>query len=154
MRGFLIFLNIVVLLFFLVMFIFLEPLFQIVEDYVTLTALLSSSIKFFLAIVIGFCIGNLTQIFTSTAYQRTRWDIKSFVLLSIIPALFLIAISVGPVVNIITQLPVIRGNSSEFLYYLISSRYIWVLWVGVNLGASIKFPQVYSPKRARNTKIQ
>lgn len=150
MRGFLIFLNLVVLLFYMALFIFLEPLFQLVEDYVTLTPFLASSLKFFMVIVIGFCMGNLTQIFTRTSYERTRWDIRGFVLLSIIPALFLVILGIGPVMDMITKLPVISNSPSEFTYYLISSRYLWILWIGINLGASIKFPQIYRPKRARN----
>jgi len=148
-RGFLIFINIIVLLLYLVIFIFLEPLLQMVEQFVTLSPLMLTSLRFFLLTVIGFCMGNLTQVFTRTDYQKTHWDIKSFVLLSIIPVLFLLMISINPVVNILTQLPVIKDNPSEFLFYLISSRYIWILWIGFNLGASIKFPQFYVPKRMR-----
>ncbi|MGM0365707.1 MAG: hypothetical protein ACQEP5_04155 [Actinomycetota bacterium] len=148
-RGFLIFLNIVVLLVYLAMFILLEPLLQMVQEFIELTPLMLTSLRFFLLTVIGFCMGNLTQIFTRTQYQRTSWDIRGFILLSIIPVLFLSMISIGPVVDIITQLPVIRQSPSEFLYYLISSRYIWIMWIGFNLGASIKFPQFYMPRRVR-----
>ena len=148
-RGFLIFLNILVALVYIAIFIFLEPLFQLVEDYIVASPLLLTSVKFFLLVVIGFCIGSLTQIFTETSYERTFWDIKNFIKLSIIPAIFLILISLDPVIDIITRLPVIRDNSSEFLYYLISSRYVWILWIGFNLGASIKFSQHYLPRRAK-----
>ncbi|MGM0368113.1 MAG: hypothetical protein ACQEP2_06005 [Actinomycetota bacterium] len=148
-RGFLIFLNIVVTLVYIAMFIFLEPLFQLVDGFIVVSPFLLNSAKFFLLIVIAFCIGNLTQVFTRTRYEKSFWDIKNFIKLSIIPAIFLIAISIDPVLDIITSLPIIRENPSEFLYYLISSRYVWIMWIGFNLGASIKFSHYYMPRRAK-----
>ncbi len=153
-RGLLIFLNLVVLLIYMALFILLEPLLHMVAAHIELTPQMQTVLRYFLLIVIGFCMGNLTQIFTRTQYSKTYWDIKSFILLSLAPILFLLAISIQPVVDIIIQLPFAKDRPSEFLYYLISSRNIWILWIGINLGASIKFPQFYVPKRARKPRKQ
>ncbi len=148
-RGFLIFLNLVVLLIYMALFIFMEPLLAMAGQHISITPAIETAAGYFLLIVIGFCMGNLTQIFTRTQYTKTRWDIRGFVLLSMIPVLFLLAINLGPTVAVIVQLPFIRESPAESLYYLLSTQYIWILWIGFNLGASIKFAQYYKPKRAR-----
>ncbi len=148
-RGAVIFLNIIVVLVFLAIFIAMEPLLLMAGQFIDVTPLVNMAIRYFVLIVIGFCIGNLTQVFTRTEYQKTFWDIKSFLLLSIIPFIFLLSISISPIVDLITRLPVVRESPTEFIYYLISARNIWLLWIGVNLGASIKFSQSYTPKRVK-----
>ena len=68
--------------------------------------------------------------------------------MSIIPILVLIVLSINPLVGLLLKLPVVRDNPAEFFYYIVSTRYIWILWIGFSLGTSIKFPISYTPKRA------
>ena len=146
-RGFTVTLSIIVVLLYVVIFIFIEPIFLFMEDFEAGPERVTA-VKFFALIVIGFCIGCLGQIFTDTNYKRTRWSIVAFIKISIIPAIALAVISLDPLVDLLISLPVIRDNPTEFFYYIISTRYLWILWIGFGLGSSIKFQNYYAPKRA------
>ena len=146
-RGFTVTLSIIVALLYIVIFIFVEPILQFMPDFEAGPEKVTT-VKFFALIVIGLCIGCLGQIFTDTNYKRTRWNIVAFIKISIIPIIALVVISLDPLVDILMNLPVIRDNPAEFFYYLISTRYLWILWIGFGLGSSIKFQNYYAPKRA------
>ena len=146
-RGFTVALSIIVALLYTVIFIFLEPIFQFMEDFEPGPNTIMY-IKFFALTIIGFCIGCLGQVFTETRYTRTRWNILVFIKISIIPIIILIGISLNPLVDLFTSLPVIRDNPAEFFYYIVSTQYLWFLWIGFGLGSSIKFQNYYIPRRA------
>ena len=145
--GFTIALSVLAALLYIVIFIFVEPIFQFMPDFEAGPEKVTV-VKYFALIVIGFCIGCLGQIFTDTNYKRTRWNIVVFIKISIIPIIALLVISLDPLINLLMNLPVIRDNPAEFFYNLISTRYLWVLWIGFGLGSSIKFQNYYAPKRA------
>ncbi len=146
-RGFTIALSLIVALLYTGIFIFLEPIFQFMEGFEPGPNVIMN-IKFFALTTIGFCIGCLGQVFTDTRYKRTRWNIVAFIKMSIIPIIMLLAISLNPVVDLFTSLPLIRDNPAEFYTYIVPTRYLWFLWIGFGLGSSIKFQNYYIPKRA------
>jgi hypothetical protein len=146
-RGLLVTICFLVILLYLLIFIFLDPIFLLAGDFEP-GPLLESTIRFFLLASIAFCVGILGQVFTSKTYNRTYWDIITFIKISVIPVLVLAAISINPVMGFILRLPVIRDNSAEFYYYIISTRYLWIIWIGFGLGSSIRFPSEYLPRRA------
>lgn len=145
-RKIMIFLNVIVLLFYLTIYMFIEPLLQI-AGYVETGAFLFSMLRFVLLIIIGFCIGNLSQVFTRKAYEKTYLDIGSFFKISLIPILFLISINLNFIMNFVLNLPLIRERSAEIFYYIISIRPIMIIWIGFGLGSSIKFPDIKAGER-------
>ncbi len=146
-RSFAIALSIIVALLYSMIFIFLEPIFRFMPDFEPRPELVTY-VKFFVLIAIGFCIGCLGQLFTDMKYKKTHWNFTAFIKISIVPIIFLVGISLNPLVDLFTSLPVIKDNPAEFYYYIISTRYLWILWIGFGLGSSIKFPNYYIPKRA------
>lgn len=149
-RGFTIALSLIVALLYIVIFIFLEPIFQFMKDFEPSPNVVMN-IKYFALAIIGFCIGCLGQIFTDTRYKKTRWNIMVFVKMSIIPIIILLGISLNPLIDLFTSLPIVRDNPAEFFYYIVSTKYLWFLWIGFGLGTSINFQNYYIPKRAYNT---
>ncbi len=146
-RSFTVVLNIIVALLYIAIFIFVEPIFGFMEGFEAGPEKVTT-VKFFALVVIGFCIGCLGQLFTDTKYKRTRWNILAFIKISIVPVIALVVISLDPLVDLLISLPVMRDNPAELFYYIISTRYLWILWIGFGLGSSIKFPNYYAPKRA------
>jgi hypothetical protein len=97
-----------------------------------------SFFKILVLIIAGFCIGLIPMLLLSAGMKRSRFDIKNFVLIGIVP-LVLLLLSPGQVTDFIAS--AVFGNNEkirEALFYLLSRQTLWSVWLGFALGTSVK----------------
>jgi hypothetical protein len=105
---------------------------------ITFSAGAQSFFKILLLVIAGFCIGLIPMLLLSPGMKRSRFDIKNFALIGIVPLIFLL-LSPGQVTDFIAS--AVSGNNEkirEAVFYLLSRQAIWSVWTGFALGTSVK----------------
>ena len=97
-----------------------------------------SFLKILVLLIAGFCIGLIPMLILSPGMRRNRIDIKSLILVGIVPFLLLI-FSPGPVMDFIAS-KIFSGNEAikELLFYLLSRQVLWSVWLGFAIGTATR----------------
>ena len=97
-----------------------------------------SFLKILVLVIAGFCIGLIPMLILSPGMRRNRIDVKSLILVGIIPFILLV-LSPGPVIDFIAT-RIFSGNENikELLFYLLSRQSLWAVWLGFAVGTSAR----------------
>ena len=97
-----------------------------------------SFLKILVLAIAGFCIGLIPMLILSPGMRRNRIDIKSLILVGIVPFILLV-FSPGPVIDFIAS-RIFSGDVKikELLFYLLSRQSLWSVWLGFAVGTSVR----------------
>jgi hypothetical protein len=106
-----------------------------------------SFLKLFIVFILGFMIGFLISISMKAVAGTNYFDIKVFLMAGCIPALALILYSTGAVNLMVTRFFNSNLTISELVFYFFSRDTIWVIWLGISAGASVRLTFISQPKK-------
>ena len=137
MRIFLIIVSFINTLLYVLIYAYYDNILEILG-----TTLLSAGFQNFFKdltlIIIGSCIGLMAIMFLQPKIDRSYFDVKSLILLGIVP-FFLLLLSRDTISNfIISRFFSENNNIKEIIFYLFSRQVLWSLWFGFAIGASVR----------------
>jgi hypothetical protein len=99
---------------------------------------MQSFIKILVLLIAGFCFGLIPILLLAPGMKRSRLDVRSLILVGIVPFILLI-LSPGPVNDFIaTRIFSNNENIRELLFYLFSRQPLWSVWLGFAIGTSTR----------------
>lgn len=137
MRIFLIIVSLINTLLYMLIYAYYDTILDLMG-----ASLLSAGMQSFFKIVVlvaaGFCIGLISMLLLAPGMKRSRFNIKNFLLIGLIPIILLL-LSPGPVIDLIaSRVFGDKENIRELLFYLLSRQAILSIWLGFAIGTSVR----------------